>query len=717
MEPSDPAYLHGTHPEEQRRLSRLNALLNANSFRVIGLRSGERVLDVGSGLGQFSRMLARAVAPGGAVIGIEHDKDQLAEAHRQAREDGEEQLVDFRRGDALDLPLQEEEWGTFDVAHARFVLEHVTDPLAVVRSMARAVRPGGRVILEDDDHEVLRLVPEPPHVLELWRAYYMTYQHQGKDPYVGRNLISLIHEAGLQPRSNDCLFFGSTSGSPDFDAMVDNFIGIIDGARKVIASFDLADDAQIEHGLKAFDEWRSHPHAAMWYTTSWAEGVRPGPRKRLVPAVATEIDASAGPDPGAAGSTSLLSFLMDAAAELNSSLELEKVFHKIATGIRPLIDYHLFCVQLWNENTQLLEHSFSMKYGKAIPQKGGFPLGYGIGGSCASTRRPIRVANVLEDPRYVRFRHPEVEIHSELAVPLVFKDRLIGVLDLESTEFDYFTEEHEQMVSALAAHMATALVNARLFERVSRDEQRLELDLATARRTQLRLLPKRNPRIAGLEIGAAYSPARELGGDFYDFLRFGDGGLAVAVGDVAGKATPAALLAAMTVGLLRAHVVEYPGGPADLLAELNDHLQSTAPSNRFVAMIFGVYDPKAATFKLVNAGLPWPFLVRGDRVEEIRLEGVPLGVFPGTVYSEKTIELKGGEIVALCSDGLLEDENPGGEPFGAVRIRSTLGELRDRPAQGIADGLTRAVKAFSGDPTRQRDDHTVVVLKFRQVSM
>lgn len=276
MEKCDSDYLHGTHPEEQQRLSRLNGLLNAHSIRAIALEGGERVLDVGSGLGQFSRMLARAAGTQGTVVGVEQDPDQLAEAHRQAGEDGEETLVEFRRGDAADLPLEDDEWGTFDVAHARFVLEHVTDPLSVVRSMARAVRPGGRVVLEDDDHEVLRLVPEPPDVMDVWRAYYMTYRCQGKDPYVGRNLIALMHEAGLRPRSNDCLFFGSTVGSPDFDSMVDNFIHIIGGARKAMVSFDLADDEKIERGLRAFDQWRRLPNAAMWYTTSWAEAVRPG---------------------------------------------------------------------------------------------------------------------------------------------------------------------------------------------------------------------------------------------------------------------------------------------------------------------------------------------------------------------------------------------------------------------------------------------------------
>jgi len=282
MEKCESDYLHGTHPEEQLRLSRLNALLNANSIRAIGLGGGERVLDVGSGLGQFSRMLARAAGPRGTVIGVEHNPDQIAEAQRQARADGEQDFVEFRCGDAAELPLEDDEWGTFDVIHARFVLEHVTDPLAVVRAMARAVRPGGRVVLEDDDHEVLRLVPEPPDVMDVWRAYYLTYECQGKDPYVGRNLISLMHKAGLRPQGNDCLFFGSSAGSSDFDTIVDNFIHIIDGARKAITSFDLADDEKIERGLRAFDQWRELPDAAMWYTTSWAEAVRPGGRKSSV---------------------------------------------------------------------------------------------------------------------------------------------------------------------------------------------------------------------------------------------------------------------------------------------------------------------------------------------------------------------------------------------------------------------------------------------------
>lgn len=719
-------YVHGTHPEEQKRLSRLNALLNANSLHALALREGERVLDVGSGLGQFTRMLAHRVGPRGKVIGVERSSEQLAEAEALARNDEEQDLLDLRRGAAEELPLVADEWETFDVAHARFVLEHVTDPLAVVRQMVRAVRPGGRIVLEDDDHAVLRLWPDPPGVLDLWRAYIRTYERQGKDPFVGRHLVELLHRAGATPRGNRCLFFGSCAGSPDFDAKIDNFVGILDGARDQMISFGLTDAERIDAALAAFRVWQRRPEAAIWYTTSWAEGVRPASRTETrSPAVAVsgggrtrasqiggDVRTSAPARPEPPDEASLLRFLVGATAELNSSLELEAVFHRIATELRPLIDYHLFCVLLWNEETQLLEHSFSMKYGEAIPQTGGFPLGYGICGNAAVSRRPIRVSNVLEDPRYVRYRHPEVEIHSELAVPLVFQDRLIGVLDLESTEFDYFTEQHEQLVGTLASHIATALVNARLYAKVVKDERRLELDLATAREIQRGLLPEAIPRSRHLEIGCATSPARELGGDFYDVLPQRDGRLAIAVGDVAGKATPAALLGSMAVGLLRAHVVNDPRGAAEMLAELNDHLQDVGGDNRFVAMIYGLYDEDEHTLSLANAGLPRPLLLRDGGIEEIPLEGLPLGLLPDARYQETKVDVRTGDAVILCSDGLLECENEREESFQAAALPSLLLASAPRPAQRLADEINDAARRFAGWRDRQMDDYTVLVLKF-----
>jgi SAM-dependent methyltransferase len=271
--PGDPHYVHGTGPAEQERLSRLNAMLNASSLAALKLRRGERVLDVGCGLGLLARRIAHRT--GARVVGVERDERQLVEALSRARADGDEARVDLRRGDAAAPPLAPEEWGTFDVVHARFLLEHVTDPAAVVAAMVRAARPGGRIVLEDDDHDVLRLFPEPAGVVDVWRGYYRTYELNGKDPFVGRRLVSLLHGAGALPSANRCLFFGSCAGSPDFPDMSDNFIQVLAGSRDEIVGLGAASADAFDSALVAFREWRLRPDAALWYSTCWAEGIRP----------------------------------------------------------------------------------------------------------------------------------------------------------------------------------------------------------------------------------------------------------------------------------------------------------------------------------------------------------------------------------------------------------------------------------------------------------
>ena len=277
MTPPVPDYLHGTAPAEQRRLSTLNRLLNRRSLERLALRGGERILDLGSGLAQMSRAMARAAGPEGRVIGIERSAEQLAEAHRQAAEAGEERLIEMRRGAAPHLPLSDGEWGTFDVVHTRFLLEHVIDPVGVVRAMVRAARPGGRIVLEDDDHELLRLWPEVPEAEPLWSAYVRAYTESGRDPFVGRRLVSLLHEAGARPTRNHWNFFGGCAGSRDFGTLCDNFIGILVGARQAIVTLGGLDEVGFDRGIAALAAWGRRPDAALWYCTFWAEGAAPSP--------------------------------------------------------------------------------------------------------------------------------------------------------------------------------------------------------------------------------------------------------------------------------------------------------------------------------------------------------------------------------------------------------------------------------------------------------
>lgn len=273
MSDSPSPYVHGTDPVEQRRLSTLNELLNETSLRQMAPRRGERALDLGAGLAQMTRAIARAT--GVRVLGIERSVEQIEEALRQARAAGDEPLIELRRGDALDPPLEGAEWGSFDLAHARFILEHVSDPLGVVRQMVRALKPGGRLVLEDDDHDVLRLHPEPPGFDALWRAYMRTYDAAGNDPLIGRKLVQLIHAAGAIPQRNHWLFFGGCAGDERFAPLVENAARILEGARGAIEATRAPAAAEFERTVGALREWAQRPDGAIWFARCWAEGVKP----------------------------------------------------------------------------------------------------------------------------------------------------------------------------------------------------------------------------------------------------------------------------------------------------------------------------------------------------------------------------------------------------------------------------------------------------------
>jgi len=266
-------YVHGTAPEEQFRLSRLNDLMNDSTLAELRLASGERVVDFGCGLAQLTRRMAHAT--GVRAVGIERSAEQIAEAVRQARDAGDEAQVDLRAGDVMAPPFAANEWGTFDLAHGRFVLEHVPDPLSVVKQMVRAVKSGGRIALADDDHDLLRLHPEPAGFGPVWHAYMRTYDRAGNDPFIGRRLVQLLVEAGAEPTRNTQIFFGSCAGQPSFAAFVENAAQILEGARDATIAAGALDPVMFEDAVATLRGWGERPDAAIWFTMSFAEGRRP----------------------------------------------------------------------------------------------------------------------------------------------------------------------------------------------------------------------------------------------------------------------------------------------------------------------------------------------------------------------------------------------------------------------------------------------------------
>ncbi len=411
--------------------------------------------------------------------------------------------------------------------------------------------------------------------------------------------------------------------------------------------------------------------------------------------------------------TATLSLLYEVSHELTSILDRAELLRRIAERVKKIVNYHLFTVMLWDEQAQELESVFSQRYEKDIPSRFRMPLHLGVTGMAAALKRTIRVNEVRDDPRYIVCdTDKSIEVRSELVVPLLRMDRLIGVLDLESTQPNAFTAEHEQVLNILGSYIAVALENARLFEDIRDSQTRLQNDLDTAREIQRQLLPTGAKEIPGLDLATAYVPARELGGDFYDLLPYGVGRLAIANGDVSGKGTAAALYGSLAIGILRELVNDREAPPAEMLGILNARLLSARLDARFIAMQFAVYDAALRELAIANAGGTLPLLVRNGVVTEIEVGGIPLGLLPEAEYEETTIALLPGDVIVFASDGIHESTNLALEEFGSDRLKALLETVTPSdPGYTIAQRIVKATDEHAGVGRPPHDDRTLLILR------
>src|SRR5256712_5808082 len=245
-----------------------------------------------------------------------------------------------------------------------------------------------------------------------------------------------------------------------------------------------------------------------------------------------------------------LLLLNEIARELTSILNLDQLLKRIAELLSRLIDYQMFSILLLDTTGEKLQHRFSLRFRENIQLKHDIPIGEGVVGYAVQHKEAVLVSDVTKDSRYILL-NPETR--SELAAPLIYKDKVIGVLDLEHTRRGFFTEDHKVTITTLPAQVAIAIENARLYEQIERQEKRLERDLALARELQFRLLPQSRPQLANLEVAAKFSPARAIGGDLYDFVNYSLSRSAIVIGDVSGKGAPAAIYAGLVSGILRSH--------------------------------------------------------------------------------------------------------------------------------------------------------------------
>lgn len=415
--------------------------------------------------------------------------------------------------------------------------------------------------------------------------------------------------------------------------------------------------------------------------------------------------------------TETLETLAEIGREMSSILDPDELLTRLAHLIKRVIDYRIFGIAMLNEETQALDLKVTIKFGDDPRLQQPVKLGEGLVGYAALHKEVVLVPDVTKDPRYIA---AVPGVRSELVVPLLLKDRCIGVFDLESQEVNAFNKKHVKLLTLLASEAAVAIENARLVESIRENEQRFEKELRFAQRVQMALLPQELPkRLRGVDVAWHFDPARELGGDLCDFLSPEANTLVVALGDVSGKGVPAALYSAAIGEMVRGRTFrrrleKKSSTPAEILAGMNRILHERNLEEYYCTLCYSYFDFKKQAVTFANSGLPFPVKFSNGKAEQLNLPGIPLGSFGTSQYDNYEIPLAAGDVFVLCSDGIFEAFDEQSQEFGAQRVIDVIERSYMKTSKEIVNELFTAVQNFCGDAP-QSDDRTVVVVKINQL--
>jgi sigma-B regulation protein RsbU (phosphoserine phosphatase) len=400
--------------------------------------------------------------------------------------------------------------------------------------------------------------------------------------------------------------------------------------------------------------------------------------------------------------------LNEVSREISSILDVEELLRRTAELVKRVIDYQILSILLYDEGQRVFRHRLDVKHGQRAQGKMRVAATEGLVGAAATLREPVVVPDVTKDPRYLLV-NPETR--SELAIPMIHQGKVIGVLDLESPQLNYFTEDHVQTLSILAANLAVSVENARLYEQVAEGEARMERDLQAAKRIQGALLRPVPTEDYGLDVAARYLSAREVCGDLYEFLRYGPQQLGIALGDVSGKGTAAALYGAVAIGIMRS-LAPQKLQPAEMLRQMNQLVGERRIEGRFMTACFATWQKGRQKLRVANAGQSQPLLYKNGRCDKIELTGFPLGIFEEVNYDEWGVTLESGDTLVFHSDGIAETANAEGQFFGTTRLMRLIEQHHELSATEIADLVLREVDWFTQSAPLS-DDRTLVVLKVK----
>lgn len=393
--------------------------------------------------------------------------------------------------------------------------------------------------------------------------------------------------------------------------------------------------------------------------------------------------------------------------EFSSILDLDELLGRVAKAVRKLIPYDAFSLLLLDESTRTLRSRFSQRFDERF-QLDNIPVGKGLTGAAAETRKPVRVEDTLRDPRYLE---TSPGIRSEVSIPLLLQDRVVGVLDLESERVGHFTEDHVRTLQLMAPLIATAVDNAKLYEEVNSRKERMEADLAAAQRLQQTLLPREDPGLRGLEIGIKFRPAAEISGDVFDFFETGEQAAVITFGDVSGKSAAAALYGAMVTGLLRT-LAPRRRSPSALMQSLNEALLERKAGDKYLTLLVCLWEPRSSVFTISNAAAIPPLVIRGSELLSPHIEGLPLGLMQSPPYEEYRLQTQEDDLILLFSDGIQDQPDASKAVYGEARLRQFLPGVAHLPPRQLVDAIFEDFDRFRGEE-RIQDDQTIVAIRVK----
>lgn len=407
-----------------------------------------------------------------------------------------------------------------------------------------------------------------------------------------------------------------------------------------------------------------------------------------------------------------LRMLLDITKTISLSLDLDEVLKLVMDTLGSLIPYSAAGIYLIQSNEEgnspyifksQTIRGYDISFALVEPR---LKMGEGFIGYVAQTGEPIVCADVSKDMRYF---HAREKTRSEMVAPIISNDKVIGVFDLESDDYDAYNEDDLAVLTLLASHVAIIIEKVELYEQVV-EKKRLQAQLEVARQVQMELLPDKDPKLKGFDISAYVFPTEEVSGDYYDWVKIFDDQIGVIVADAAGKGIPAALLVAFLRASLRAYV-QTGYAPHIAMSKVNNLLWDSVESHQFVTAIYGILDATNKTFVYSNAGHNPPLLIKpnGD-YRFVDYGDLPLGMFRSMRYHQHFTKLEKGQVMVLYTDGITEAAKEDGEEFGRDRLAKLVLDGIHLSAKNMIDFIRKGVQEFT-ERKFLDDDGTLFILK------